>query len=144
MNDKNILLANFLGLEKQEDNTYFDYESNEYINTEDLNYNESWDMLMQVVEKIETTSYNVPLELQRGFMKNTSKATGSIHSMYDDREDFKGWSGYAEIGTKTIWDSTMIGESCIKYSTKKEAVYNACVEFVEWWNEENKKVYISE
>lgn len=138
MIQNNILIANFLGLEKQEDNTYFDYESCEYINQEDLNYNESWDMLMQVVEKIETTSCDVPLDLQRGFMKNTSKATGSVHSMYDDREEFKGWSSYAEIGTKTIWDSTMLGESNVRYNTKKEAVYNACVEFIEWWNRETK------
>jgi hypothetical protein len=89
---------------------------------------------MQVVEKIETTSYNVPEKYQRGFMKNTLTANGIIYSDYDNREEFLGWSSYCTLETQTIWDSTMIGEDVKKYSTKIEAVYNACVEFVKWYN----------
>lgn len=99
MKDNNTLIANFLGLELQEDNTYFDYEVNEYINQEDLNYNTSWDMLMQVVDKIESLGYYTQID---------------------------------NIGCVISHDNSDV----IVYNsrTKKEAVYNACVEFIEWWN----------
>lgn len=111
MKENNILLANFLGLEKQEDNTYFDYESGEYINPENLNYNESWDMLMLVVTKIESIDIG-------NFSKPLLESIGFNAKFILD-------------------DGTRVFKDC-KGETKIEAVYNACVEFVEWWNKENK------
>lgn len=111
MIQKNILLANFLGLEKQEDNTYFDYESNEYINQEDLNYNESWDMLMQVVSEIESVGYIVHIKTAGTLILDKNETLLSFYLMGEDR-----------------------------LNTKIKTVYNACVEFVEWWNEENNKL----
>ena len=100
MKDNNTLIANFLGLELQEDNTYFDYESCEYINQEDLNYNTSWDMLMQVVDKIESLGFETSLTKENFFIRMAGGNT----------------------------------QKGIMYTDKKEAVYNACVEFIEWWN----------
>ena len=111
---------------------------NKICHVENLQFNTDWNWLMQVVEKIETTSYNVPENIQRGYMKNTLKATGVINSYYNDRSEFLGWSSSAWLGTKTIFDSTMLGEDIERYNTKIEAVYNACVEFIKWYNEQNK------
>ena len=102
-------------------------------------YHENWNELMEVIEKIETTSYKVPESFQRGFMKNTLNATGYISSSYDDRLEFLGWTSYCELGTKIIWDSTMLGEDIKRYSSKIEAVYNAVIAFIEWYNISAKK-----
>lgn len=104
----NILIANFLGLEKQEDNTYFDYEVNEYINQEDLNYNESWDMLMLVVSKIR--------EYHNGTESLSDKQISQLLDLV---------RGLNEALTLRNEVSIM-------------AVYNACVTFIEWWNKETK------
>lgn len=50
--EKNILIAEFIGLEKQEDGTYFDAASGENIKTDLLNYHSSWDALIHVLNEI--------------------------------------------------------------------------------------------
>lgn len=149
--DKNTLIAEFMGVPQpiKNSNGVWEYmvEGAGLVSSnrrEDLNrflgynYNNDWGLLMEVTEKIETTSYKVPESFQRGFMKNTLNATGYITSSYDDRLEFLGWTSYCELGTKTIWDSTMLGEDVKRYSSKIEAVYNACIAFIEWYNEQNK------
>lgn len=108
MKESNTLIANFLGLELQDDNTYFDYESCEFINQEDLNYNESWDMLMLVVSKIR--------EYHNGTEPLSDKQISQLSDLV---------RGLNEALTLRNEVSIM-------------AVYNACVEFVEWWNRETK------
>lgn len=138
MIENNKLIAEFMGfVESPTTNKYWTKRSLEGFGIGelvDLKFHTDWNWLMQVVEKIETTSYNVPEKFRRGFMKNTFKATGVIYSDYDDREEFLGWSSRCELGFKTLWDSTMLGEDVKKYNTKIEAVYNACLGFIKWYN----------
>lgn len=132
--ENNKLLAEFMSIIFDDDkNEYYDSKEGLFIGLK-LKYNSDWNWLMEVVEKIETTSYNVPQKFQRGFMKNTLTATGTIYSDYDDRKEFLGWSSYCTLGTQTLWDSTMLSEDVKRYDNKIVAVYNACIEFVKWYN----------
>lgn len=98
--ENNKLIAEFLGLEVQQNGTYFDPEVNEFIRLENLDFSTSWDMLMQVVEKIEKTNLG-SLEIQS---KNL------VLLQYNRKTD-------------KYYNSTLI-----------ENVYNACVEFVKFYN----------
>jgi hypothetical protein len=130
--ENNKLLAEFMGVPKYKID--FNGKMLNFENSKHNRYHKDWNLLIQVVEKIETTSYNVPEKYQRGFMKNTLTANGIIYSNYDNREEFLGWSSYCTLETQTIWDSTTLAEDLRRYSTKIEAVYNACVAFVKWYN----------
>lgn len=81
-------------------------------------FHKDWNWLMEVVEKIETIS-----EFNR---------LPEFFIMYDNREEFKGWYWSIEIPKK-------FNKECYKHNnrekTKIEAVYNACVEFIKWYNE---------
>jgi hypothetical protein len=143
--ENNKLFAEFLGRSGKIKKNLYSWNgidnllSDYWVCAEDMKFHSNWEWLMQVIEKIETTSYNVPENLRRGFMKNTLKATGVINSSYDDRSEFLGWSSSAWLGTKTIFDSTMLGEDIERYNTKIEACYNACLGFIKWHNEQKNK-----
>lgn len=143
--ENNKLIAEFMSsvYDEKEKLYYFSSISlksgKNYFNQFELKFDTDWNWLMEVVEKIETTSYDVPEKYQKGFMKNTLNATGVIYSDYDDRVEFLGWSSYCTLGTQTIWDSTMLGEITEKYKTKIEAVYNAVVAFIKWQNSAQKE-----
>lgn len=135
--ENNKLLAEFMGYKLHPEiakDIYINSELKDQMYIGQMLYNREWNWIMQVVEKIETTSYNVPQKFQRGFMKNTLTATGTIYSDYDDRKEFLGWSSYCTLGTQTLWDSTMLSEDVKRYDNKIVAVYNACIEFVKWYN----------
>ena len=137
--ENNKIIAEFMKWDILNDMTYSKATKGKWIELDKLKFHSNWNWLMEVVEKIETTSYKVPESFQRGFMKNTLNATGYINTDYDDRLEFLGWSSYCAIGTKTIWDSTMLGEDIKRYSSKIEAVYNACLEFIKWYNYNSAK-----
>lgn len=68
-------------------------------------YHKDWNWLMEVVEKIEILGYV--------FKVNGNTVTFFIKGNYN----------------RTIWNDAFTG------STKIQAVYNACVEFIKWYNE---------
>ena len=84
-----------------------------------LKFHKDWNWLMEVVEKIETlTDFNNSPE---------------FFIMYDNREEFKGWYWSIEVPKKF---SKECSKDNSREGTKIEAVYNACVEFIKWYNEQ--------
>ena len=84
----------------------------------ELKYDSSWEWLMPVVEKIEKESIF------------------SVQSIYDKREEFKGW--IPELFTLRVKDDIKgIGLDELRFSTKIEATYKAVIEFIKWYNEKN-------
>jgi len=109
--ENNILLDNFMG------------SKGEYISHKDIwggevwgsykpnTYNSNWNLLMEVVEKIETvTDIN-----SNGCFMVLESIGFNAKFIFDD-------------GTRILKDS--------KGETKIEAIYNACVEFIKWYNEQ--------
>lgn len=72
----------------------------------DMYFNQSWDWLMPVVEKIETIKFKLPLQ------------------------------EYGQYKAMKIKDALTMGYNGL---TKIEVVYNTCVEFIKWYNENNLK-----
>ena len=135
--ENNKIIAEFMGVSKSKidaNGQVLNFENSKY-NT----YNSDWNWLMEVVEKIETTSYNItqtkPYLNNKDRFKGTTSLSGEFIIGYDDREDFKGWTSYVGLGTLP---SIIIKDFGNRFNTKIEAVYNACVEFIKWYNEQNK------
>ena len=84
--EKNKLLAEFLGVQHQK---------------MAMNFNSNWNLLMEVVEKIETHGFTFDIK--------------------------KNWSCITRKGEKIIirWEED---------NNKIEAVYNACLQFIQWYN----------
>ena len=113
--EKNRLLAEFMGLyEKYETGSF--YINGGFWVEHEFRYHSDWNWIMQVVEKIEK-------ELEDEFRI----------VIYEDECYI-----YRKTGNeKLLLEFVPITE---KIETSKiEAVYNACVEFVEWYNENKKQ-----
>ena len=135
--ENNILIAEFLGFRKvkgirDENGRYYDYQmlsnltlikeqeieiesewgyglvEQDYIFSEDLIFHSDWNWLMEVVEKIETINDNE-------FIVEISDCMCEITG-FEDNPYFK---------------ITACG------GDKKDSVYNACLQFVSWYNENN-------
>ena len=106
----NKLIAEFMGLEEIYTPLLNIYEISE---TEtcletDLAYHTDWDWLMEVVDKIESLGY--------------------VHSIYGNFSTFLKKGTFNEL----IWNDEFRG------NTKLEAVYISVIEFIKWYNEQNK------
>ena len=129
MKDKNKLIADFMGLipiDNQdelswyyvEDEVYFnnDFRYNnqiEYTTSDMLPYKESWDWLMPVVEKIQ--------HLDNEFEVNVNfkiELTGAVELYINHKRVF--------------------GMTAFEVGTLIDAVYEAIIEFIKWYNK-NKK-----
>ena len=124
--ENNKLLADFLGLKnytvKENGNIL---EKGKYTS---YNYSKDWNSLMAVVEKIESLDIN-----------NFAKQLG--------REDVKPIEGSFYLSIRNTqaeflanvyyWqhDNNIKGLKEINANTKIKAVYNACVEFIKWYNQ---------
>ena len=105
----NHLIAEFMELAKQSHGSgclYEDPYSGEYVTAIELSYDESWDWLMPVVEKIEKMVNNVTID-----QKYSLIYTGF---MFNDKQDFQ-------------WQENK--------GSKLENTYNVVVEFILWYNE---------
>ena len=118
--ENNKLIAEFMGCPKHKID--FVGKRLNFENSKHNTYHKDWNWLMEVVEKIETIS--VFGKLPEFFI------------MYDNREEFKGWYWLIEVPKK-------FSKECYndknREKTKIEAVYNACVEFIKWYNENKSK-----
>ena len=104
------------------------------------NYHNDWNKLMEVVEKIEITRWDItqtkPYLNRKESFKGTTSLCGEFIIGYDDREELKGWTSYVGLGTLP---SITIKDFENRFNTKIEAVYTACVEFIKWYNENRAK-----
>ena len=106
--ENNKLIAEFMGLEEIYTPLLNIYEISE---TEtcletDLAYHTDWDWLMEVVEKIESEGFSIEMNRQE---------EGDYQCLITKGNDIK-FQTFS--------------------SMKIEAVYNACVEFIKWYNEQ--------
>ena len=98
-------------LSKDGSTRWFDLDEIKNIDFKDVkNYHLDWNWLMEVVEKIEET------EIENNILMLESIGN-EAKFIYDN-------------GCRFL--NSNIGE------TKIEAVYNACIEFIKWYNEQNK------
>jgi len=107
--ENNILLAEFMGYKKMhpENSSLYNKSTNHELYIEDSKYNSDWNWLMEVVDKI--------------------KKTKDI--------EFNILSYMVEIIIHGNYSKSLIE---IRYRdtglTTKQAVYNACIEFVKYYN----------
>lgn len=107
--DKNRIIAEFMGLKKDSPNIIWFYSSNKgkYYRENELIYHSDWNWLMELVDKIESLGFDTSL----------------------DRHEF---------GKKTTFFIRYGGsntQSGISKDNKIKAVYNACFEFIQWYNQ---------
>lgn len=120
----NKLIAEFMGLSKQHldsDNKYPVYENpytGEYQESIELSYEESWDWLMSVVEKIERLSFNVEIK--------------SINQHVNSKDQI---NQFCNISHK-YKDSLHFSRLNV---SKIQSVYQTVIEFIEWHNENKKE-----
>ena len=104
----NELIAEFMGLPKEDGFYYIEEPVNKYT-VEELLYHSSWDWLMPVVEKIQTmNNCKYIVEITYGYC---------VINVGTKEKPFY-LKGYGE-------DDTLLG------------VYSAIVQFIKWYNKEN-------
>ena len=109
METNNKLIAEFLGYIDNgcsEEGFLIDPKTNYDVCIDSLQFHTDWNWLMEVVEKIES------LLPDDSFV--TIEYKGCWIPIYDDEQPF--------------------GIEC-RENTKIQAVYNACLEFIKWYNE---------
>lgn len=128
--ENNILIAQFMGYKKMhpENTSYYNTDRNHELFIDDSKYHSDWNWLMKVVEKIENLKINkFAKHLYRGDVKpieghfwfQTCKDVVEIYaSVYY-------WQHNNQINGLT---QEFTGKN------KLEATYNACVEFIKWYN----------
>lgn len=102
----NILIAEFMGLVKQDCGGYLCSDSQEIIEPENLTYNDDWQMIMQVVEKIE--------ELEDGAFDV---------SIYTGQTVVCEWMSGREVSQSENPDGKIL------------QVYESCLDFIKWYNQ---------
>lgn len=112
--ESNKLIAEFMGIETDENGMYRYTTSVDDYATDDLSYFEySWDWLMPVVEKINNT----------------------CSDKYGNHYDFQIGNGYVwvdpHIGDRIFFSSNDINH---KDEPMRSKVYRGVVEFIEWYN----------
>lgn len=111
--ENNLAIAQFMGMYKENELLVLPLGNDEYYidltDSETFKFKESWDWVMPIVEKIETLDkYRFDVEMRQ-----------SIITIYDkdNQEDIIG-----------IYDT----------DRKIDAVYNACISFIHWYNQQSK------
>lgn len=149
MKEKNRKLAEFLGWKKQNAGKFIVpdvlIEPSRRIYSDlrfdfQLEFNTNWNWLMLVFEKIETTKFDITntkkyVQFPEKF-KNIKEMLGDILLVYDDREEFKGWSYNVSFSLFPVID---IASNDGRYETKKECAVDACIAFIDYLNENNIK-----
>lgn len=114
--DNNKLIAEFMGCKpifKDKKEYQMVTHENMCYGANELQYHKDWNWLMQVVEKIENTKYD-----NLTFDVFISKNKTHIH-----------------YSANNEWFSNIF---LYEGKTKIENTYNACVEFIKWYNENSR------
>ena len=116
-NNKIIAIAEFLGYVLRGKNTY-EYKNKLYL-VEELKFHNDWNLLMEVVEKIESLE----------FKPKTSTCIG--------------FDSFGIEIDRTRCDITRYGDFTSSLlqgngKTRIESTYNACLEFIKWYNQQEK------
>ena len=111
--ENNKLLAEFLGFELTTDSISILYYTEDRGLKQLPKFNSDWNWLMQVVEKIEDENFKDEAKNCVSFLIKIVNTDCQIVDIFKDRFEIN-----------------------IYGNTKIEAVYNACVEFVKWYNEQ--------
>lgn len=115
--EKNKLIAEFIGAVFHDHvNEWYDW--NGLYMGESLRFHTSWDWIMPVVEKIE----GLETPITNNLLLEDKFETYEVHI---ENKHVKIYA-HGEV-TKEIAD--------LKSNTKIEAVYNACIEFILWYNQ---------
>jgi hypothetical protein len=127
MNVDNKLIAEFLGYETYEMNGVLnvEYSENNIRTIQDTHYHIDWNWLMQVVEKIESLK---PFQLMD---RNWIGFDVKIYKTFNTQTHYCTIKYLKEQGDMTISNG-------FSKQSKIDAVYNACVEFIKWYNEQPK------
>jgi hypothetical protein len=136
--ENNKLIAEFMGLRYRTDEWYSIDNNTEHFavyanitknepDEELFRFHDDWNWLMEVKEKIENSIINGTLN---GVIVTMGKNLNHKQYCYIEwgntnnvRTGHRNLSGFY---SKTIEENTLI-----------EAVYNACIEFIKWYNENN-------
>lgn len=93
----------------------------------------SWENIMPIIERISTTEWTIPDHYRTGYFRreNTKKANIEIVTLFDPREDFKGWTFRVDwvLGPPIIDNDT-------RYLSMLEVTQTAIVMFSELYNNE--------
>jgi hypothetical protein len=123
--DENKLIAEFLGWEFNEPDFVFpegSWSVGGGLLTVDLMFGESWDSLMPVVEKIEALSDNI---VDKVYVSINGKTCGM-------------WTYFVASDVLRIGaENNTLKINCTG-KTKIEAVWQAVIQFIKWYNKENK------
>ena len=143
--ENNKLIAEFMGLKyepyylpqyKTIQYKYGEFVESEHFNKEELKYNTSFDWLMEVVEKIESLGsskiMNTILYSRFEVKHNQVLLCWNKDNNYQIKiETLQDWQkGYKSTSYK---DYRRVDIN--KDTTKLEAIYLVCIEFIKWYNE---------
>ena len=106
--ENNRLLAEFMKLDTAFNDRFSINPMTRYGCWELMKYDTNWNWLMKVVEKIESLGFTFTIRLKWVKISKTHNSDEVILIRWEEDE------------------------------TKIEAVYNACLEFIEWYNENVK------
>lgn len=139
--ENNKIIAEFMEWHYMGINTYLTPYSDAWLTNGEQTYScplnvmrfhSDWNWLMEVIEKIESLDINnFAKQLDR---EDVQPIEGKFYlSVYDCQAEF--------LASVYYWqhDNNIKGLKKENGNTKIQAVYNACVEFIKWYNEQNKE-----
>jgi hypothetical protein len=106
--ENNKLIAEFMGIIDIVETNGIVFKDNNTLEFHQIKYDTDWNWLMEVVERIESIGYDVNI-FQNG-----------VHI-----------TNYSNGLEQNIVNNV----SQISYTNKIELVYDACIEFIKWYNE---------